>query len=81
MVNTTEDEKMPTSQSNSEKYLPARVLQVVGLVLLVGFAVFWGVTGRESVLLMSAAMTLVLLGAYKGAVDALKGQTRDKQDV
>jgi hypothetical protein len=53
-------------------YLPARILQAVGLVLLIAAAVFWGFTGRESALLVSAAMSLILLGAYRGAIDALK---------
>jgi len=61
-------------QSNADRYLPARFLQIVGLVLLIGFAIFWGVTGRESALLMSAAMSLILLGAYRGAIEALKNR-------
>jgi hypothetical protein len=36
---------------------------LVGVVLLVGSAVFWAVTGRQSVELLSAAMTLITLGA------------------
>lgn len=67
------------NQSGSDKYLPARFLQGVGLILLVGFAIFWGVTGRESALLMSAAMSLILLGAYRGAIEALKNKNaKDK---
>lgn len=56
----------------TERYLPARLLQVVGLVLLLSSAVFWAFTGRESVLLMSAAMSLIMLGAYRELVDGLK---------
>jgi hypothetical protein len=55
-----------------DKYLPARVLQVVGLVLLIAAAVFWAVTGRQSTLFMSASMSLILLGAYKNALTSLR---------
>lgn len=55
-----------------DKYLPARVLQVVGLVLLVAAAIFWAITGRESALFMSASMSLILLGAYKSALTTLR---------
>ena len=54
-----------------ERYLPPRVLQIVGLVLLLGFAVFWAATGRESVLLVGAAGSLILLGGYERARQAL----------
>lgn len=46
-----------------QRYLPPRLLQVIGLALLLGFAVFWALTGRESVLLVGAAGSLILLGA------------------
>lgn len=54
-----------------ERYLSPRLLQIVGVTLLLGSAVFWGVTGRESVLLMGAAMSLIGLGAYRGVQQAL----------
>lgn len=47
-------------------YLPARLLQLLGVVLLVAAAVFWAVTGHESALFVGAAMTLIGLGAYQG---------------
>lgn len=53
-------------------YLAPKVLQLAGLILLVGAAVFWGVTGRESVLIMGAAMSLIGLGAYRGVADVFK---------
>lgn len=55
-----------------QQYLSPRILQVVGLLLLIGSAVFWGLTGRESVLLMSSAMSLIGIGAYRGVYEALK---------
>lgn len=59
-----------------ERYLSPMLLQVIGVCLLVGSAVFWGVTGRESVLLMGAAMSLIGLGAYRGVTQALTSSTR-----
>lgn len=47
------------------RYLPPWLLQIVGLVLLLGFAVFWIVTSRESVLMLGASGTLILLGRYE----------------
>lgn len=58
-------------------YLPPRLLQLLGVALLIGSAVFWAVTGRESVLLMSSAMSLIGLGAYAGAQNALRRPTDD----
>jgi disulfide bond formation protein DsbB len=54
------------------QYLPPRVLQLFGVLLLVAFAAFWAITGRESVVLVGAAMSLILLGAYGSAQHALK---------
>ena len=56
---------------NDERYLPPRVLQITGLVLLLAFVVFWMATGRESVLLVGAAGSLILLGGYERARAAL----------
>lgn len=66
---------MPNDVFSGEKYLPARLLQGIGLLLLIGAAVFWAFTGRESALLMSAAMSLILLGAYRSALNTLKRNT------
>lgn len=54
-----------------DRYLPPRLLQAVGLGLLIGFTVFWAVTGRESVLLVGAAGSLILLGRYEDVRRAL----------
>lgn len=50
-----------------DRYLAPMILQIVGLILLLAFAVFWGITGRESVLLVGAAGSLILLGGYERA--------------
>lgn len=63
--------------SNGVVYLPPVVLQSLGVLLLVGSAVFWAFSGRESVLLMSSAMSLIGLGAYAGAQNALRSTTDD----
>jgi hypothetical protein len=52
-------------------YLPPRLLQVVGLILLIAFTGFWAVTGRESVLLVGAAGSLILLGNYGRAIRSI----------
>lgn len=57
--------------SRQDRYLSPILLQTLGVVLLIGSAVFWGITGRESVLLMGAAMSLIGLGAYRGVQQAL----------
>lgn len=57
---------------NGPVTLAPRTLQVAGLVLLVGAAVFWAATGRESLLIMSAAMTLIAGGAFRGIQLSLK---------
>lgn len=44
--------------------------------MLVGTAIFWAVTGRESVLMVSSAMSLIGLGAYKGAQQTLEKETK-----
>lgn len=60
----------------SERYLPPRLLQMIGIGLLVGFAVFWAVTGRESVLLVGAAGSMILLGRYEGVMQVLTRVTK-----
>lgn len=51
---------------NSDRYLSPIVLQSLGAVMIVAAFVFWGITGRESALLVGAALTLVTGGAFQG---------------
>lgn len=51
---------------NTQSYLSARVLQVLGVLLLVGSTVFWALTGHQSSLFVGAAMSLIGLGSYQG---------------
>lgn len=55
---------MGTNGKNS--YLSARILQCLGIVLLIGSAVFWAITGQQSSLFVGAAMSLITLGSYQG---------------
>lgn len=67
---------------SGNSYLPARILQGAGLTILFASVIFWGLTGRESVLLISAAMSLILLGAYGQAastVGAIIRETKQSQ--
>lgn len=51
--------------------LSPRTIQLVGLCLLVGSAVFWMLSGRQSIELVSASMTLITLGAFWNASETL----------
>ena len=62
---------------SSDRYLSPIVLQLLGAALLIAAAVFWGVTGRESVLLMSSAMSLIGIGAYRGTQQSLRKAPQD----
>jgi hypothetical protein len=60
----------------NDLYLPPRLLQTIGVALLIGSAVFWAITGRESLVLLSSAMSLIGLGAYAGAAQTLRTTVR-----
>jgi hypothetical protein len=51
---------------NRSRYLSAWILQLLGVLLLIGFSVWWALTGHESALLVGAAISLIGLGAYQG---------------
>lgn len=57
---------------NDKAYLPPRLLQGIGVLLLLGAAIFWGVTGEQSALLVGAALSLIGLGAYSGLHVSIK---------
>lgn len=63
----------PTDETRqpADRLISARTLQTVGLILLVAAFVFWGLTGRESALMVGAALSLIGLGAYTRARDQL----------
>lgn len=58
-------------------YLAPRLLQALGILILVGSVVFWGLTGRESVLIVSSAMTLIGAGAI-GSFQQNLSRSRDE---
>ena len=47
------------------------VLETLGVLMLIGAAVFWAWTERQSLLLMMSAVTLVAVGAFQGAQQQL----------
>lgn len=57
---------------NGQDLLPPRLLQAAGLVLLFGSFGWWVFSDRESALLVGAAMSLIGLGAYGQAAQALR---------
>jgi hypothetical protein len=59
-------------------YLSPWLLQLAGLALLVGSGVFWALTGRESVLMVSSAMTLIAGGALRGAFNTARADSRNE---
>jgi hypothetical protein len=63
------DEQPPVTRrvpTTDTRYLSARLLQSVGVLLLLGSAIYWGVTGNQSSLFVGAAMSLIGIGAYQG---------------
>lgn len=66
-----------TRRQGSPRLLSPLVLQVTGLVLLVGTALFWGATGRESALFVGAALTLIGVGSYERTVARLLERLRE----
>lgn len=48
----------------------ARTLQAFGLLLILGSAVFWAFTGRESALFVGAGITLSTLGWLQRTISA-----------
>lgn len=55
------------AEQPSDRYLAPRVIQGIGILLVVAFAVFWAVTGRESTLFVGVGLSLILLGGYDKA--------------
>jgi hypothetical protein len=57
---------------NGDALISPRLIQVVGLGLLVASAVFWAVTNRQSVPMIGASLTLIGVGSYNRAVNGVK---------
>jgi hypothetical protein len=52
--------------NGSGRYLPPKLIQAVGVAIIVGGLIFWAVTGQQSALFVGAGISLVGLGAYSG---------------
>ncbi len=52
--------------------LPPRLLQAAGLLLLFASFGWWMFSGNESALLVGAALSLIGLGSYSQAAQALR---------
>jgi hypothetical protein len=55
-----------------DEYLAPKLLQIFGMSLFLAAAVFWAVTGRESLTIMSGALSLIAVGAYQRAFQSLR---------
>lgn len=62
-------------------YLQPFVLQVLGILFLVVFAVNWLVTGHQSSLLVGAALTLIGVGSGVGAIVTVRKQIQDDANL
>lgn len=65
-------EERRAGDPSPSRYLPPWLIQSVGIVLLITAGIFWAVTGRESVLMISSAMTLIAAGVVRGAQVTIK---------
>jgi hypothetical protein len=61
------------------KYLSPRMLQAVGVLLLVAACMYWAVTGQQSALIISAAMGLIGLGSYAGINISVRQEIKEHQ--
>lgn len=48
--------------------------------MLVGFAVFWAITGKESALLVGASTTLIGLGSAGGAIVTVRRDVTERAE-
>lgn len=56
--------------------LSPAVMQAVGVVLLLSSAVFWAVSGRQNVELVSASLTLITLGSMWEGQERIGRETK-----
>jgi len=61
-------------------YLPPALVQVIGLLIVIGSAVFWAITGKQSALLIGAGMTMVSVGAVRGVRVAMEAAGKVARD-
>lgn len=58
--------------NGSKRYLAPKIIQGVGIALLIFAVATWALTDRQSALLVSAALSLIGVGTYQGAVETVK---------
>lgn len=51
---------------NNGPFLSPRLLQLAGLVIIIGSLVYWVLSEHQSVLFVGAGLSLCTLGAYSG---------------
>jgi 4-hydroxybenzoate polyprenyltransferase len=56
----------------SRKFLPPWLIQLIGILIVIGATIFWALTDRESITIIGVGMTLIGYGAYSATQDALK---------
>lgn len=57
---------------NRDDYLPPKLLQGIGLILLIAQGVFWAITGQSQTLFIGPCLALVFIGQYQETVRALR---------
>lgn len=57
---------------NGQEGLSPRLIQAAGLVLLFASFGWWAFSGNESVLLVTAALSLIGVGSYSQAAQVLR---------
>jgi hypothetical protein len=60
-----------------DDYLPPKLLQIIGLVLLIAQGVFWAFTGQSQTLFIGPSLALIFIGQYQETVRALKRPDRE----
>jgi hypothetical protein len=60
-------------------FLPPWFLQLFGVAVVIFAIAFWAVTGHESLLIMSAGMSLIGLGAFSGLRVSIRDEQPDKE--
>jgi len=65
--------------SHTGNLVPA-VLQVTGIVVLLASVAFWMITGNQSVLMVSASLSLIGVGSYTNQVHKLRNIVAHEQE-
>lgn len=64
---------MSGTRNGNTRFLSPRVIQATGILLLIGSVAVWIFTNRQSALMVSASLSMILLGSYQNAVTAMRG--------